>query len=174
MRSLAPRVVLAAVLIVTLADKVGRLRSIPVDMHGAVLNLAVRNGWTAHEIASTPDSPLGKPIGFRVAACEHPGQIFLLHLSLQAAPMLDHAIPPDHTRRFVYLGRTWLTQDRWGMRAEWLKQRFLGLFGLGHYAVNETVLVIAHPKDCHVGDKVDWGWVWKQHASIARTDQSYT
>jgi predicted Rdx family selenoprotein len=174
MRSLAPRVVLAAVLAMTLAEKVSRLQAVPVDMHGAVLSFAVRNGWTAQEIASTPDSPLGKPITFRDAACERSGQIFLLHLSLQAAPMLDHAIPPDHTRRFVYLGRTWLTQDRWGMRVEWLKQRLLGLFGLGHYEVNETVLVIAEPNDCHVGDKVDWGPVWKQHASTGRADLSDT
>ena len=174
MRSVAPRVVLAAVLAITIADKVARLQSVPVDMHSAVLSVAMRNGWTVRELASLPDNPLGKPIEFRVAACDGPGHIFLLHLSLQAAPMLEHVIPPDHTRRLVYLGRTWLRQDRFGMRLEWLKQRLLASVGWGHYEANETVLVIAEPKECGAADKIDWSAVWKQAKPAGHSVQSNT
>lgn len=167
MRSLAPRALLAGLLIITVADKVWRPRATPTDMRSAVLNLVARNGWAAHEAPGVSDNPLGKSITFRANACAASGQIFFVQLSLQAAPMLDHAIPSDHVRRFVYLGRTWLTQDRWGMRLEWLKQRMLSLFGLARYMVNDTVLVIAEPIGCRVADKVDWSSVWEQRTHPA-------
>lgn len=168
MTSLALRVLLASLLILTIADKVWRPRATPTDMGHEVLSFAARHGWTAHREAATPDNPLGGAITFRAKSCAEPGQIFLVHLSMQAAQMLDHAIPTGHARRFVYLGRTWTTEDRWGMRLEWLKQRALSLFGLARYTVNDTVLVIAEPGECHIADKVDWSSVWEQ-----RTDSAY-
>lgn len=168
MRSLAPRVFLASLLIITVADKIWRARALPMDMRSAVLNFAASNGWAAYEETGAPDSPLGSSITFRADACDASGQIFLVHLSLQAAPMLDHAIPSNHSRRFVYMGRMWLTQDRWSMRLEWLKQRLLSLFGLAHYnMVNETVLVVAEPGGCRVADKVDWSSVWGRRVDSA-------
>jgi hypothetical protein len=160
MKSLALRVILVALLILTIADKVWRPRATPSDMGREVLSFAARNGWTAHQEAAATDSPLGSPITFRAESCDKPGQIYLVHLSLQAAPMLNHVIPPDYARRFVYLGRTWFIEDRWGMRLEWLKQRVLSLFGLARYTVNDTVLVITEPGGCHIADNVDWSLVW--------------
>lgn len=172
MKSLALRALLAGLLIAVAADKVRTTRADPPDMRAAVVGLVSRSGWSAYEDTGKATEPLGNTIHFRAKGCEGSGQIFVIDLSLQAAPMLDHTIRSGNERRFVYLGRTWLTQDRIGMRLEWLKQKALALFGIGHYVVNEVALVIAEPRDCKVAGTIDWSALWQApHAPGASSQQ---
>lgn len=161
MTRLALRTILAGLLIATAAGKVWRSRAAEPDIRTAVIALVALEGWSAYEETGSPDDPLGKAIKFRADGCDGLGQVFLVDLGLQLAPLLDRAIGPGYSRRFVYLGRTWLTQDRLGMRLEWLRNKALSLFGLGRYVANETVLVIAEPRECRSADKVNWGAVWE-------------
>lgn len=167
-KSFALRALLAGLLVAIAVDKVWVSRADPPDMRAAVMGLVSHSGWSAYEETGNSSEPLGNAIHFRATGCEGLGQIFVVDLSLQAAPMLDQVIRSGDARRFVYLGRTWLTHDRVGMRLEWLKQKTLALFGLSQYVVNEAALVITEPRDCKVADAVDWSALWERRAQQAR------
>jgi hypothetical protein len=163
------RALLAGLLIATVAAKIWGPRNVAeVDIRAAVVTLVTGHGWSAYDEAATSPDPLGKAINFQAPECEALGQVFPIDLGLQLAPMLDGVIRPGYTRRFVYMGRTWLTEDRFGMRLEWLKHRVLSMFGLGRYVANETALVIAEPHDCRVADKVGWSAVWERRTRSTR------
>jgi hypothetical protein len=163
------RAMLAGLLIATVAAKIwGSRNSTEVDTRAAVIALVKGQGWSAYDEAATSPSALGKAINFWAPECEALGQVFAIDLGLQLAPMLDGVIRPGYTRRFVYIGRTWLTEDRFGMRLEWLKYRVLSIFGLGTYVANETALVIAEHHDCRMADKVRWSAVWERRTPSTR------
>ena len=163
MNSHVLRAMLAGLLIATVAAKIWGPRNIAeIDTRAAVVALVTGQGWSAYDDAATSPNHLGKAINFRAPECEAQGQVFPIDLGLQLAPMLNDIIRPGYTRRFVYIGRTWLSEDRFGMRLEWLKYRVLSIFGLGRYVANETALVIAEPHDCRVADKVVWSAVWER------------
>ena len=44
----------------------------------------------------------------------------------------DAIVKPAYTRQFAYLDKTWLSENRVGMRLTWLKHKLLTLVGLGH------------------------------------------
>jgi hypothetical protein len=158
--SLALRVVLFGLLVATAASKVHLARTYPPDMRAAVVSLAEDNGLL---VSKAPDWQTGAqddPITFRAPECEGAGRIFVVELGLQSLPMLNQIVDQGYSRRFVYLGRTWPTHDRMGMRLEWLKRKPLSLFGLGEYDVNETALLITEPPDCSRADRIDWGILW--------------
>jgi hypothetical protein len=163
------RTILAGLLIATISAKIWRPHNITeVDTRAAVVALVTGQGWSAYDEAATSPNSLGKAINFWAPECEALGQVFAIDLGLQLAPMLDGVIRPGYTRRFVYIDRTWLTEDRFGMRLEWLKYRVLSIFGLGRYVANETALVIAEPHDCRVADKVGWSAVWERRTRSTR------
>jgi hypothetical protein len=165
MRRLAVRVLLAGLLIAGITQKVWLTHSTPPDIRADVITLLLRHGWSAHPMIGHPDQPLTKTaVTFQATGCKKEGRVFVVGLGLQDAPMLDHVIEADYSRRFVYLGRAWPAQDRVEMRLEWLKQKALTLLGRGRFTVNEAALVIAEPNDCRSADAVDWSVLWARRA----------
>lgn len=163
MRPSAVRILLATLLCAAIVQKSWLSAVAQPDFQAEVIQLLTRHGWLAYPAPGNPDEPLANlRISFLAAGCAEEGRIFMVGLGLQDTPMLDHIIGPGYTRRFVYLGRAWLTQDRMEMRLEWLKQKTLSLFGLGQYTVNEVVLIIAEPSECGRADGVDWSVLWRR------------
>lgn len=161
MKTLALRVVLAGILVATVAYKVQHAGAEPPDIRASVMHLLARQGWPAQEVAGSAPEIIGNVVTFRAAGCNLDGQIYVVDLGFQAAPILDQSIAADYTRHIAYLGRTWERQDRVSLRLEWLKQKVLSAFGIGHYAVNNVALVIAEPPGCHAADKIDWSAAWR-------------
>lgn len=163
----ALRVILAGLLISTVAGKIWLAHAKPADFRAAAIDLVARQGWAAQEETGNTEQPLGNAINFRAAGCQASGQIFVVGLNLQAAPMLDHITRPGYARRFVYLGRTWLNQDRLAMRLEWLKYKVLSLLWLGRYEANESALIVVEPPDCRRAETVDWSRLWERGGAKA-------
>lgn len=168
MRLLALRTLFAGLLISTVAGKIWLARADLPDIRAGAIETMLRQGWVAYEETGNHDQPLGNAVNFRAVECEALGQLFIVGLNLQAAPMLDHITKPGYARRFIYLGRTWLNQDRFGMRLEWLKHKIFGLVGLGQYEANESAIVIVEPPDCKRAETVDWSRLWELRPQKAR------
>jgi hypothetical protein len=174
MRPRPLRIILAALLLATAAGKIWgpRLTADP-DIRSATMAVLALKGWPAYEQPVGEAEILGAPIHFELPGCEETAQIFLTNVNLQKLPLLDQTIKTGYTRRIVYMGRTWQSEDRLGMRLEWLKYKALSLLGLGRYVASSTVLVIAQPAGCRAADLLDWGLAWDRHtmASISANDR---
>jgi hypothetical protein len=162
MRPFALRITLAGLLISTVIGKICLAHVKPSDMRSAAIDLVSRKGWAAYEETGNAAQPLGNAIHFRATGCQASGQIFVVPLNLQDAPMLDHMTSQGYARRFVYLGRTWLNEDRAEMRLEWLKYKALSLLWLGRYEANESALIVVEPPDCGRSETVDWSGLWER------------
>jgi hypothetical protein len=173
MRVLALRAVLAGLLLATVGGKVLRTGATQPDVHSKVMALIALNGGSPRDVSADPSDPLGRGIRFQEMGCEGVARIFFVDLGLQVAPMLDRVIGPGYTWYIAYLGRTWITRDRLGLRLEWLKQRTLSVLGLGEYVVNEVALVIAHPSGCHVNNTIDWSAVWRRSSIGVQSDRQH-
>jgi hypothetical protein len=174
MRSHLLRIILAAFVLATATSKVWgpRLATDP-DIRSTTIAVLALKGWPAYEQPSDASQILDAPIYFEAPGCEEAAQIFLTNVNLQKMPLLDQTIKAGYTRRIVYMGRTWLSEDRLGMRLVWLKHKVLSLFGLGRYVASSTALVIAEPADCRAADLLDWGLAWDRQmlASISTNDR---
>jgi hypothetical protein len=168
MNSLALRAILVGLLIAALAGKIWRPHAAEPDFRAAVTAVTALEGWSAYDKAGRSPDTLGTPMYFQVPGCDGVVQVFSVNLNLQLSPLLDQLIMPGYMRRFVYMGRTWLTEDRLGMRLEWLKYKALSLLGLGRYAPSATALVVAKPPGCHQVDKVDWSPIWEKRTQVTR------
>jgi hypothetical protein len=168
------RIVLGALLLATATAKISgpRLASEP-DIRAATIAVLALKGWPAYEQPADASEVLGAPIYFEAPGCRQTAQIFLTDVNLQVMPLLDQIIKPGYTRRIVYMGRTWHTEDRLGMRLEWLKHKFLELFGLGRYVTSSKALVIAEPAGCRAAERLDWGLAWDRETleRVSANDQ---
>jgi hypothetical protein len=174
MRSRRLRIILAALLLATATGKIWapRLTADP-DIRSATVAVLALKGWPAKVQPADPSQILDAVIHFEPPACEEAVQIFLTNVNLQKLPYLDQTLKAGYTRRVIYMGRTWQSEDRLGMRLEWLKYKILALFGLGRFVASSTVLVIAEPAGCRAADLPDWGLAWDRQmlASISANDR---
>jgi len=166
MKAVALRAALIGLLVASVGYKLQRVDTERPDIRSAVMDLIARKGWPAEQLAGSSPEVIGKIVTFRAEGCGLNGQVYVVDLGFQAVPILDRAIEPDYKRHIAYLGRTWDTPDRVGVRLEWLKQKVLSALGIGDYAVNDVALVIAEPPGCRVADKVDWSGAWRHHGGI--------
>jgi len=162
MNTLALRAILAGFLLTTATVKVLRADPDVSDIHSTVMDLASRAHLSPRDLAKEEAAPFDRVIAFQADGCAGPGRIYFADLGLQLGPMLDRDTGPAQTMSIAYLGRTWTTQDRLGLRLEWLKQKTLRAFGLSPFIVNEDVLVISEPRGCHAADTIDWSAAWRQ------------
>jgi hypothetical protein len=104
---------------------------------------------------------------FGVPGCEGVLQVIPVTLSLQESTLFATIVKEGYSRRFVYLDRVWLTEDRLGMRIEWLKRKALSFVGLNPYAASATALLVAEPPHCTVAQSIDWSAVWRRDQNPA-------
>ena len=86
------------------------------------------------------------PVLFAAPGCQGMLQVISVSLSLQEAPMLEAYLEPTFKRRYVYLGRIWLSADPFAMRVEWFKYKAFAILGLRRHAMPKTALVVAEPR----------------------------
>lgn len=166
-RRLLMRGLLVVLLLVSAAGKIWSTRQLETDIRPATIAVVALKGWPTHEEAEKPADILRPPIEFLAPGCSGTARIFLVDLNLQMMPMLDQVIEAGYTRRIVYMGRTWLSEDRLGLRLEWLKHKALSLFGLGRYVASSTALVITEPPGCRAADLLDWTLAWDRQTLAA-------
>jgi hypothetical protein len=99
---------------------------------------------------------------FQVPGCDGPIEVIPIHINLQEAPIFDALVKPAYTRQFAYLDKTWLGENRVGMRLTWLKHKLLSFLGIGHFANSTTGLLIASPPNCRAASTIDWSPVWRR------------
>jgi hypothetical protein len=160
MRLATWRVLLASLLVATIALSIFRKATAQPDISSKVMEVIAQKGWIPLELP-VPDGPLGKSIRFHVVECNGVGHVFFADLGLQAVPILDQVIGPGYTWRVAYLGRIWGKSERLGLRLEWLRERTLSIFGYSQFYVTEIALVISGPPDCQVLNEIDWSAAWR-------------
>ena len=161
------RGILATLLLVSAVGKIGSTRQLEADIRPATMAVLALKGWPTRAGAEDPTAVLQPPIEFVAPGCNGAARIFLVDLNLQMMPMLDQVIEAGYTRRIVYMGLTWPTEDRLGLRLEWLRHKVLSLFGLGRYVTSSTALVVAEPPGCHAADLLDWSLAWDRQTLAA-------
>ena len=161
MNRLIGRVVLAALLITTVAGKIHiSTKSSPeAAISRAVVKVLETHGLNGHVRVSSARDVLRSSIEVQPPGCDRAIEILPVDINLQAAPLFDIVIEPGYTMWFAYLDRTWRFEDRMDMRFTWLRNKALSIFGLGRFVTIPTGLLIAEPPGCHVGH-VDWSMVW--------------
>jgi hypothetical protein len=167
MNRLVLRSILATLVLATAAGKIWSTRQLEADIRPATIAVVALKGWPTHAEAEDPADILRAPIEFLPPGCNGTARIFLVDLNLQMMPMLDQMIEAGYTRRIVYMGRTWPSEDRLGLRLEWLKHKVLALFGVGRYVASSTALVVAEPPGCRAADLLDWGLAWDRQTLAA-------
>lgn len=164
MSRLLLRGILVLLLLVSAVGKIGGARQPETDIRPAAVAVLTLKGWPTHEqtVTENPSDILRPPIEFLAPGCDRAARIFMINLNLQMMPMLDQVIDAGYTRRIVYMDRTWLSEDRLGLRLEWLRHKALSLFGLGRYVASSTALVITEPPGCRASDLLDWSLAWER------------
>jgi hypothetical protein len=160
MNARAMRLILGGLLVATVVLRISAGPTENLDIRAAIVDVLTRHGHTVRDDA--PDR-VGEPLNSLFAAfqgCESPVQIMPVTLSVQEGAAFDATVPADYHRRFVYLGRTWPTADRLGIRLEWLREKTLSTLGLSRFVPIPTALLIAAPPDCKAADRFDWSAVW--------------
>jgi hypothetical protein len=158
---LVGRVILAALLIMTVAGKIHiSAKSSPdATISRAVVKVLAAHGMSGHVRVSSTRDVLRFSVEVRSPGCERTIEILPVDINLQAAPLFDIVVEPGYTMSFAYLDRTWRFEDRMDMRFTWLRNKALSIIGLGRFVTIPTGLLIAEPPGCHVGP-VDWSLVW--------------
>ncbi|MBS0235684.1 MAG: hypothetical protein JSR99_19625 [Proteobacteria bacterium] len=159
MSAFAIRVLLAAMLVATIAVKV-RAAVVPViDMPAAISRTLGKNGFS-------PDAgePARQSMSFSNPTCRLPVKVQTVRLYFGDGISGNRIPEPGYVQNFVYLDREWGSPARFEMREEWLKHRLLVLFGLSPYVPTPIALQIAVPVECPAADAIDWSRVWREEA----------
>jgi hypothetical protein len=159
------RAVFVALLLATLASKAqtSPTASIGVlDIRASIIDVLAGQGLAAREDQAGQGQVFAGSVLFHAPGCDREVRVVPVSISLWEGPLFDEVIGPDHAKHFRYLDGAWLTEDRIGIRLEWLKHRALAMFGLSRYIASPFVLLIAEPRGCDVVKTVDWRLVWER------------
>lgn len=161
------RGVFSALLLATVS--VGLLPSEKTDgnagVRAAMVHALAAQGLSVQQPSAALREDALAPVLFAAPGCQGMLQVISVSLSLQEAPMLEAYLEPTFKRRYVYLGRIWLSADPFAMRVEWFKYKAFAILGLRRHAMPKTALVVAEPQDCHAVEQIDWRPVWSPHKS---------
>ena len=160
MKRIVLRAVLVGLLFSTVASNVRISAGAGQDISGAVTEVLKEHGFSAgagEPVARTTSHPA---IQFRTPGCDGLIEVVPIDINLQEAPLFDTVGGPAYVRRIAYLDRTWLAEDRLGIRIEWLKNKALSIFGRGRFVTVPTGLLIAEPPGCHIARTINWSLVW--------------
>ena len=155
------RIIFAGLLLATVASKA----QVPTDfsrddVSGIVIKVLNQHGLSARADIPEERNVLRDAVHFRAPGCDGIIEVLPIYINLQEAPLFDAVIRPSYTKRFAYLDRIWLTEDRLGMRLVWLKYKALSIFGLSRFVTIPVGLLVASPPSCHIAQTVDWSLVW--------------
>jgi hypothetical protein len=139
------------------------------SVRAGVVDVLAGQGLAAREDKATQGHVFAGSILFDAPGCDREVRVVPVSISLWEAPLFREAIGPGHTKHFLYLDGTWLTEDRIGIRLEWLKHRALAMFGLSRYTTSSVVVLIVEPRGCEVVKSIDWRSIWEQPARLSVT-----
>ena len=162
------RVILIGLLLATIAGKVRISADLGGDnISGRVIKVLNERGIIATTDVGEAHSVLPSAIHFHAPGCDQMVEVVPISINLQEAPLFDKVIRPSYGRQFAYLDRTWLTEDRLGMRLTWIRNKALSIFGLGRFVTSTKGLLIASPPSCEIAQTIDWSLVWDIHTVAA-------
>jgi hypothetical protein len=161
------RAAFTALLLATLASKAQTSPTAPtdiLDIRAGITDALARQGLAAREDKASQGHVFAGSILFDAPGCDRVVRVVPVSISLWEGPLLNEAIGSDDQKHFLYLDGTWLTEDRIGIRLEWLKHRSLAMLGLSRYIASPFVLLVVEPRGCDVVKTVDWRSVWEPRA----------
>jgi hypothetical protein len=157
------RLILAGLLITSVASKF----NVSVD-YNRYIGSAVTKVLEQHGLKAQADlSNARATIQVHAPGCDGAIEVVPININLQNTPLFDAVLDPGYVKMFVYLDRTWLAEDRLGMRLVWLKNKPLFMLGLGRFVAIATALLIAETPGCHIAETIDWSLVWDRSTMAA-------
>ena len=159
MKAIGLRLLFAGLLLATLASKMQASIADEADVTAALVAFLSEQGLAPHRDKATQ---LGASVRFEAPGCQGPVHVMPTSLNLEVAPLFADVSKAGYSLRFVYLDRTWLSEERMAMRWEWLKRKAFSLWGLGPYVTVPTALIVAAPMGCQFVEGIDWRPVWHE------------
>jgi hypothetical protein len=159
MSAIGLRLLFACLLLATLASKMHASYAGQADIGAALVTLLADKGLAPQLDRSTQ---LGASVRFEAPGYHGTVHVMPTSLSLEVTPLFSDVAKTGYALRFVYLDRTWFTEERMAMWGQWLKWKALSLWGLGPYVTVPTALIVAAPAGCRFVEDIDWRPVWHE------------
>jgi hypothetical protein len=132
------------------------------NVDDAIRETIHERGFAMLENTARPHSALAEAIYFKRPACADASWVVPYALSSEELLYLKQFVRPDFDKRYIYLDREWIVQDRLAMYFVWAKNMFLGGVGGARYFTEKKALFVAEPADCDKSVAIDWRRVWSR------------
>lgn len=131
-----------------------------VKLPAVIASVVASHGMVLRANPVQPPKVLSRIVYFERPGCDAPSLAMPTELHIDAMGYLARTRISDYRYSFIYIDKTWKSQDRIGLHFNWLKHTALGVIGKSAYFPLQEAIVLAEPAKCATTDTIDWKQVW--------------